>query len=389
MRAMWDEPRVVAPPGPAWWDRALVAGLVPVTVLEGLLRPDVVWPAWHIGWALACVLTLLWRPRRPLTMLLVGYATQTVAGVVPALVGEPYSVLNVTAVVLLLAYSLGRWASGRGVLAGTAFLLVVHLAREPLYASSGSSIGVGVGALLLPVAVGVAVRLWVRVQHRERDEIRNRERARLARDLHDTVAHHVTGILLQARAARVRAQNDPDGAAEALRGVEEAASRSLEDMRALVAVLREDDDGAQRAPTYGVSDIAGLADADATPAVVVSTTADLDGVAAAVGSALFRAAQEAVTNARRHAVEVTRVDVELTREADTMTLRVHDDGRTEVPRGRPPRRRARYGLAGMQERFALLGGRITAGPDPVGGWTVLAEAPTRVSARGDGQEVRA
>ena len=389
LRAVWDEPRVVAPSGVTWWDRALVAGLVPVAVLEGLLRPDMVWPAWHVGWALACVVTLLWRPHRPLAMLLVGYTTQTVAGVVPALAGEPNSVLDVTAVVLLLAYSLGRWASGPAVLAGTAFLLVVHLAREPLYGSSGSSIVVGVGALLLPVAVGGAIRFWARAQRRERAEIRIRERERLARDLHDTVAHHVSGILMQARAARIKAAADPAGAVGAIRGVEEAAERSLADMRALVAVLREDEAAAERAPTYGVSDIVTLADADGTPRVLVSGTRDLDGVAATVGAALYRAAQEAVTNARRHAVGATRVDVQLTRGANTMTLRVHDDGRPAGARGRSSRR-GRYGLAGMQERFGLLGGQVSAGPDPAGGWTVLATAPTSApsSPRSPRREVR-
>ena len=98
-----------------------------------------VWPLWHAAWALVCVATLLWRAHHPLAMLVVAYGAQTVAGVVPALAGEPHSVLDVTAVVLLLAYSLGRWASGRGVVAGSCFLLVVHLAREPLYDSSGAS----------------------------------------------------------------------------------------------------------------------------------------------------------------------------------------------------------------------------------------------------------
>ena len=103
LRALWDEPRVIAPAGSAWWDRALVAGLVPVTALEAGLREDMVWPLWHAGWSLVCVATLLWRPRHPLAMLIVAYAAQTVAGVVPALAGEPNSVLNVTAVVLLVA----------------------------------------------------------------------------------------------------------------------------------------------------------------------------------------------------------------------------------------------------------------------------------------------
>ena len=232
LRALWDEPRAAAPAGTPWWDRALVAGLVPVTALEAVLRPDMVWPLWHAAWALVCVAALLWRAHRPLSMLVLAYGAQTVAGIVPALAGEPNRVLDVTAVVLLLAYSLGRWASGRGVVAGSCFLLLVHLVREPFYGSSGASMLLGVGALMLPVALGALMRSWALSQVRAREEVRVREREQLARDLHDTVAHHVSGILLHARAAKVRARTDPGAAAEAIDGVEAAAARALDDMRA-------------------------------------------------------------------------------------------------------------------------------------------------------------
>ena len=128
------------------------------------------------------------------------------------------------------------------MVAGSLFLLVVHLAREPLYDSSGASILLGVGALMLPVALGALMRFWARSQVQAREEIRVREREQLARDLHDTVAHHVSGILMHARAAKVRARTDPGAAAEAIDGVEEAAARTLDDMRAMVAVLRHDDE---------------------------------------------------------------------------------------------------------------------------------------------------
>ncbi len=376
LRALWEEPRAGAPAGTTWWDRALVAGLIPVTALEAGLRGDVVWPVWNAAWALVCVATLLWRPRHPLAMLVVAYAAQTVAGVVPALAGEPYSVLNVTAVVLLLAYSLGRWASGRGVVVGSCYLLVVHLAREPLYDSSGSSMALGVGALMLPVALGALMRFWARSQVRAREEIRAREREQLARDLHDTVAHHVSGILLHARAAKVRARTDPDAAAEAIDGVERAAARTLDDMRAMVAVLRHDEETGigSRTPTHGVADIPRLArDQDPGPRVVVNTSGDLDRLPAPVESALFRAAQEAVTNAGRHAQDPTVVSVDLTREGPTVRLRVHDDGRPATTRTR--RASPSYGLAGMRERLSLLGGEVSAGPDPGGGWSVVATIP--------------
>lgn len=381
LRALWDEPRVVAPAGTTWWDRALVAGLVPVTALEAGLRTDMVWPVWHAAWALVCVATLLWRPHRPLAMLVLAYGAQTVAGVVPALAGEPYSVLDITAVVLLLAYSLGRWASGRGVVAGSAFLLVMHVAREPLYDSSGSSMVIGAGALMLPVALGALMRFWARSQVRAREEIRVREREQLARDLHDTVAHHVSGILMHARAAKVRARADPGAAADAMDGVEDAAARTLDDMRAMVAVLRAQDEVSHaRTPTYGVADIPLLAhDSGPGPRVVVHTSGAVERLPAPLSSALFRAAQEAVTNARQHALEPTEVTVDLVRDGSAVRLRVHDDGR---PGGVGHGRRASpsYGLAGMRERFSLLGGEVRAGPDPTGGWTVEARIPVTADA---------
>ncbi len=376
LRALWDEPRVIAPAGSAWWDRALVAGLVPVTALEAGLREDMVWPLWHAGWSLVCVATLLWRPRHPLAMLIVAFAAQTVAGVVPALAGEPNRVLDVTAVVLLVAYSLGRWASGRAVVVGSCYLLVVHLAREPLYGSSGSSMALGVGALMLPVAIGASARFWARSQVRAREEIRARERERLARDLHDTVAHHVSGILMHARAAKVRARTDPGAAAEAIDGVEDAAARTLDDMRAMVALLRQDEQaGDDRSPTYGIADIPRLArEHGPGPQVVVRTSGDLDRLPAPVGSALFRAAQEAVTNAGRHAQDPSVVSVDLRGDESTVRLRVHDDGRPATS-GRGRRASPSYGLVGMRERLSLLGGAVSAGPDREGGWTVEVTVP--------------
>jgi signal transduction histidine kinase len=381
LSAIWDEPRVAAPPGATWWDRALVAGLIPLTVLEATLSADVIWPGWHATWALICVATLLWRPHHPLAMLVLAYGAQTIAGVVPALAREPHSVLDVTAVVLLVAYSLGRWASGRAMVAGSIFLLVVHLSREPLYDSSGSSMLIGVGALMLPVALGALMRSWVRSQERAREDIRTRERERLARDLHDTVAHHVSGILIQARAAKVRARTEPGAAAEAIDGMEIAAARTLDDMRSMVAVLRKER-GVGREPTYGVSDISSLArDGDPGPRVVVQTSGGVEQLPAPVGAALFRAVQEAVTNVRQHALQATVVAVDLDRDGPMVRLRVRDDG-SPVPQGRGRRARPSYGLAGMQERFSLLGGDVRAGPDPAGGWTVEATVPATLASEG-------
>ena len=164
-----------------------------------------------------------------------------------------------------------------------------------------------------------------------------------------------------------------------MNGVETAAVRTLEDMRSMVALLRQDDLAQGRTPTYGISDIALLArDAGTGPQVVIQTSGDIQRLPAPLGSALFRAAREVVTNARRHAVDPTRVGVDLTRDGNTVRLRVHDNGRAAMS-GRARRASPSYGLAGMRERFSLLGGHVHAGPDPSGGWTVEATAPVTVS----------
>jgi signal transduction histidine kinase len=155
-------------------------------------------------------------------------------------------------------------------------------------------------------------------------------------------------------------------------------------MRSMVALLRDQEEGAgaDRTPTYGVTDIPLLArDDGAGPRVVIQTSGDVERLPAPVGSAIFRAAQEAVTNARQHAVDPTVVAVDLARDSDTVRLRVHDDGRPTSP-GRARRARPSYGLAGMRERFSLLGGDVRAGPDPAGGWTVEATVPAGPDTRG-------
>ncbi len=373
MRGLWAEPALLPPAGTGRRDRWLVALLLPASVAEGLVRADVVWPVWHIALACVVVLTLLWRGRHPLAMLIVGFGTQTVAGVVPALAGAPYSVLTTTACVLLLPYSLARWGSGRAVVLGLVLLLAAHLGREPLYGESGASIGLGVGFLLLPAALGAAVRFWVRARWREGEQIRMLERERLARDLHDTVAHHVSGIIIQARAGRMIAPGDPARAAEMFGAVEEAASRSLAEMRALVSVLRTEQDGAEREPAPGIADLEGLATGVGTP-VDVSISSGLADIGGPPSGVVFRVAQEAVTNARRHALEPSRIRVDVRRDGEAVLVRVDDDGRT-------PRRGLRgqgYGLVGMRERVGLLGGTFEAGPSPGGGWTVHAVIPLRV-----------
>jgi signal transduction histidine kinase len=212
-------------------------------------------------------------------------------------------------------------------------------------------------------------------RQREVNQVRTHERGELARELHDTVAHHVSAIAIQAQAGRAVAATDPALAVEAQAVIEAEASRTLYEMRTMVRVLR-DGEAADYAPQRGISDLDELTRMSplVQVAVHVDGGGDLAGLPHPVEVAVYRICQESVTNAIRHALHPTRVSVEVTGDVGVVRLRVHDDG--EAAR---PATSVGYGLLGMAERAKLLGGACQAGPDPVGGWTVEATLPREMA----------
>lgn len=401
LRTAWEEPRVEPPPGRPWWDWAIVAVLVPVTLLEGALTPDVPWRALTTALALVCVLALLWRRSHPLAALVVAFGAQTVAGVGPNLTGVDDHVLLTTSCVLLLPYSLTRWASGRHAVCGLAFLLTAHFVREPILEETAQTIVVGAGFLLFPAALGASVRFQRRSRSRELEQVRMREREDLARELHDTVAHHVSGILIQAQAGRTVAGADPERAVEVLGTIEGAAGRALAEMRSLVGILRADDQEAELSPVGGVADLdrlvrdleAQAAPGAGDPTVALLVDPELGRLEPTVDAAVYRIVQEAITNARRHARGASRIEARVAGAAGappepdgadgaqarderdgSVRVEVVDDGRGDGPTTTGPG--PGYGLVGMAERVELLGGAFAAGPRPGGGgWQVLAVLP--------------
>ncbi|GAA3914985.1 two-component sensor histidine kinase [Amorphoplanes auranticolor] len=362
LRSIRDEPRSPHPPARVWRDWALVGVLVPLAVLEGLLRPGMPWRVVSVVVVVALVPTLLWRRTRPLLMVAIGFG---VSGIIPA--QEMYTV----AFVLILLYALLRWGSGREAVLG----LAVVLAKGVLAAAFGqlapADLVAGPAVISATVALGLAARYRARARRRELEQVALLERERLARDLHDTVAHHVSAMAIRAQAGLATAPGDPAAATDALRIIEAEASLALAEMRSMVRVLRHDRP-AGRDPGPRLADLATLADGSRSgPPVDVGITGDLTGVPSPVGAAVFRLAQESVTNARRHARHAKRIEVRVSADPTSVRLRVSDDGQT-----RPRRRNAPgYGLIGMIERAELLGGTCTAGPDPAGGWTVTAVLP--------------
>lgn len=371
LRTLWGEPAVPDPPVRVWRDWLLVGVLLAVALAEGLLRTDVVWRPVAILVGVGAVVSLLWRRTHPLAVVLIVFGSMLVLTVTAMVLGTGSIGLNTAVCVVLLPYALVRWASGRAIVGGLAVIVVVGAVGV---AASWSGVGDAVAALvflLFPALLGAFVRYWDTARSRDLERARLREREQLARELHDTVAHHVSAMAVQAQAGRVLADTRPEAAVAALRVIESEASRALTEMRAMVGALREGD-AAATSPQRGVADIARLADVTAGgPRVSVELTGDLDGLRPGVDAALYRIAQESVTNAIRHARHATRIDVRVDGTRDDLRLTVSDDG-DAVAIARPS---WGYGLVGMSERASLLGGTFTAGPGERGGWTVEAVLP--------------
>ena len=366
IRALWEAPAASpAPPRRVWRDWVLVAVLPPLALVEAALRPEVpgrwLWAAVLV----ALVPTLLWRRTHPLGMLVTAFATGTAMSLVMG--GEPE--LFTTAYFLVLVYAVMRWGTGRAAIAASGILAIGILSPLVFGPPTVTDVVGSIAVVVTTSTLGVAFRLRASARDRDLERMRSFEREQLARDLHDTVAHHVSAIAIQAQAGMAVAASDPGAATAVLRVIESEASRTLDEMRSMVRILRRDDT-VELAPVAGLGDLPRLAQLGGEgPDVVVTLTGPVDAVPQAISAAGFRIAQEAVTNARRHAVGATRVEVTVLVDDAGVRLDVHDDGE---PAGSPV---PGYGMAGMAERAALVGGSCRAGAVAGGGWTVGAVLP--------------
>ena len=372
---MWAEPRPARPPVRVWRDWALFSGLVAISLIEVLLREDRAWAPLVVGVSVVVAACLLWRRTRPLAAVAAAFGT-LLAFDIARIVAIDATGLDSIAGVLVLPYALLRWGAGREAALGLGIILIwlpVTLVVDP---TSPAERVAGYGFFLFSAALGAAVRYRTSSRVREIEQVRWRQRNELARELHDTVGHRVSAIAIQAQAGRALSAADPVRALATLVTIEEEASRTLKEMRALVGVLRDGTD-ADLAPRRGVADIERLArPGGEVLGVRVQVSSDVDAVDPAVSTALYLIAAEAVTNATRHASGATQVTVEVTASRGQVHLRVRDDG--EASTASPTH--AGYGLRGMAERASLLGGTLRAGPDPGGGWSVDASLPHTVRA---------
>jgi signal transduction histidine kinase len=356
-----------------WWLRALLPLLLGAPLVLRRRAPLLMWAVIWAGMALQSPFTLD-RPQ----VLEFGPHPRT---------PEPFTFVLFTA-----AYSLGAHASLRRAAAGLVLAapVVAEISRHGglglAFPSRGGSAGVALALLQLAAfwLAGVVVRarrqaaaLAARsaAAQRQAEQAAAAERARIARELHDIVAHHLSVVVLHAAGARAAGRADP----ATLEEIENSGRQALTETRRLFGVLREPGDETGRAPQPGIGELPVLAGRLRAAGLEVSLSIDGDHTALpqAVNVSAYRIVQEALTNVLKHAGPA-RAEVTVGCVDSAVTIEVTDDGPGNPA---PPAVQGAgevgggQGLAGMRERVAVFGGDLRAGPRPGGGFTVCARLP--------------
>ncbi|GAA3518095.1 sensor histidine kinase [Actinocatenispora rupis] len=328
------------------------------------------WVVDVVAGAAVCGTVLLRRRGPASTVLGLAVAAATVgAAAYAGLPREPSPAMALSLAVLAAAAVLRRPVRPALGTAGAAVAIIAASWLTGL--ASGSTAVPAIGALLLGVALAVALPLRLLAARRRAtaDAVRREERLELARELHDVVAHHVTGIVVTAQAAHIAARRDPALVDDALTDIETAGAEALTAIRRVVGLLRD----AADAPSARTEDLRELVTRFAERGPTVRLTLPDGEPDAATSATVYRIVQEALTNVARHAPRATAVTVTVTRDRRGLTVEVTDDAAPARTRRHP----GGYGLVGMRERVEALGGTLSAGPRTGAGWSVVATLPAQ------------
>jgi signal transduction histidine kinase len=319
-------------------------------------------------------LALIWRRRRPVLVLAVSLGATLLYTCLGyengAVILNPMFALYAVAVAVPPARAIG--------------LSVITMISLMVATAAFGPFGTGGGFSLIPgeVAAALFLGLWVASRAaslREREEQARRavdaERLRIARELHDVVAHTMATINVQAGVAAHVIDQQPEQAAQALEAIKQASKEGLRELRGILNVLRQADEDDPRSPAPRLAQLAQLV--ENTNRAGLPTSVAVDGqarqLAPTVDLTAYRIVQESLTNALRYAGPAT-ASVTLSYTEDELRVEVVDGGRGRVdgaPQG------AGHGIAGMRERAEAVGGTLIAGPAPEGGFRVQARLPLR------------
>ncbi|MGP4023664.1 sensor histidine kinase [Actinomadura sp. 3N407] len=363
---------------------ALIIGGTNSTLQEPVRSDAAGYPGDGTALLIAVILTapLALRDRHPLAAWRMSFAAMAVVALSPWPPGIEYTEGGAFAA-LMCVYTVTVRCS-RDITLGVAILSFAGVWIKDADTAPGASV-----LLLLPLAVGYAVRLR-RTSRRQLAEQERRhqdaeavltERQRIAREMHDVVAHHMSMIAIQAEAAPYKVEAVPDETRRDLAEIRATALDALTEMRRILGVLRSED-GADTAPQPSLDrldELIGNARA-AGLQVEMLLDGDLAGLPPGVGLTAFRILQEALSNAMRHAPG-SRVHVEVSRDDAIVWLGVVNGPPADGQAPGPPLPGGGHGLVGMRERAAALGGELTARPTPEGGFAVTANLPEKTRDR--------
>jgi signal transduction histidine kinase len=345
-------------------------------------------PSWWIGVPIAAIgcASMVWRRSRPRAVTLISIACFVV---LTALGFQPTAYLLGPVIVALFTLAdrtnrmTANFFTAGAVLASVATAVIVN-PRETI----DLTVIAPVAIMLLSTSLGTATNLrrnyleeaQARADHAERtreEEARHRaaaERVRIARDLHDVVAHHLALANAQAGAVTRLVRTQPEKAHELAVGLAATTSTALRELKATVGLLRQADEPAALHPAPGLGQLPELATALKATGLDVHlvTEGEPRQLSPGVELTAYRIVQEALTNVGKHAATRT-AQVRVIHTSDVLRVEVtnRDDGMAPAA----PAPSSGYGLTGMRERAAAVGGRLTAGPRDGGGYAVIAELP--------------
>jgi signal transduction histidine kinase len=323
---------------------------------------------------------LLWRRSRPLFVLGATLAAYLMWDVLDLAGGASLALL-------VSLYGVGRYVDeDRTSLVAVAAAMLLAVVHDLIDGEAASVIGLSLALVLLAWYVGRRAQarrdylalLEERAEHLERERAAEAQRAvaeertRIARELHDLVAHRVSMITVQAGAAQTVAATDPERAMRAMEAVEQAGREALDELRQVLGVLRAEGEREGLVPVHGVADIPDLVADMGRAGMDVSLSGDdvPDHLPARVDLASYRIVQEALTNVLKHAGPYPKAEVRISTDGGMLRIEVMDRGSgvSMLPG-------SGQGLVGMRERATLLGGTFEAGDRPGGGFRVVARLP--------------
>jgi signal transduction histidine kinase len=371
---------------------SLLAGLL--ALFDGLIflaqavTPGQEPPPWFltVTLILGVVVPLVFRRKYPVT-----------AAWIILLVSIPHSALELgvsgLAAMCILLYTLIAYVGRKPALLYTAANVVISVVQLWIQAKSAGELVVGLIVGVLAMALCWALGEFVGARRAYQAEVEQRlalleverdhqarmavaaERTRIARELHDVVAHAVSVIVVQADGAAYAVRSQPDLAERAVQTISATGREALTELRRLLGVLRSEEAAGELTPLPGTQSLAELAErvrAVGLP-VRLEIVGNVDDLPAGVGLGVYRIVQEALTNSLKHAGAGAQAVVRVERSGDAVCVDVHDDGK--------PAARSLVGvsggngLIGMRERALVFGGSLDAGPRPGGGWQVTARLP--------------